>query len=453
MTNPYGWARTTPANKVEPPEAKKNNGWNDGEPAAAQYLNHWMDGLAAGAALDRERLLLSLPLINSLAMDKGVGSVAFARSTTGTYIDRYGVLRTAAINEPRFETNGLLIEGASTNLLPRSEEFDNAAWGKIGTTVVTADDIAAPDGTVTADKIDDQDAGSASYVQEGETVADDSEAHAFSAFLKQGTAAVTQIAVSYTGGSSVDGRISLTWATLAITESGPVDTFTIEILADGWVRLTIVVSNNGSGNTSSQARIFPAGQTLADTGTVYAWGAQQEKLPLASSYIPTAGSTVTRTEENPSLTIEGNIPLQADATTILLDFNLLGINSVNQNALFINGEINRAIRPVRADTDDNIWGFYGDAPMTGGVAATPGTAYRIGLRFDGTTASLWLDGVKLDEDATVDATDALGTEINLGHQNDGAHLFGHLAYLRILDSRILAPTDEEMTFLTYRGAS
>lgn len=453
MTNPYGWARTTPANKVAPPEAKKNNGWNANEPAAAQYLNHWMDGVAAGAALDRERLLLSLPLINSLAMDKGVGSVAFARSTTGTYIDRYGVLQTAAINEPRFEKNGLLIEGASTNLLPRSEEFDNAAWGKIGTTVVTADDIAAPDESVTADKIDDQDAGSASYVQEGETVADDSEAHTFSVFLKQGTAAITQIGLSYTGGSSVDGRISLTWATLAITESGPVDTFTIEILADGWVRLTIVVSNNGSGNTSSQARIYPAGQTLADTGTVYAWGAQQEKLPLASSYIPTAGSTVTRTAENCEVTIEGNVPLQADPAAIICDVSILGNigGSDLQTAVDINGEGNRRI--FANNGGDNKprfqWGSVGS--FSGTVTVASNTIFRQGMAFGGgSTFTGWTDGINVGSDAVVDVSDPLGTEIQIGSDGGSRYLYGHITNVRIYDR---APTDEEMAFLTYRGAS
>ncbi|WP_350224649.1 phage head spike fiber domain-containing protein, partial [Leclercia adecarboxylata] len=43
-------------------------------------------------------------------------SLSFARASTATYIDKSGVLRIAAINEPRFEKEGLLIEGQSTNL-------------------------------------------------------------------------------------------------------------------------------------------------------------------------------------------------------------------------------------------------------------------------------------------------------------------------------------------------
>ena len=43
-----------------------------------------------------------------------------------------------------------------TNLLPESERFDQAAWNKNVGGVITADDATAPDGTVTADRIDDQ---------------------------------------------------------------------------------------------------------------------------------------------------------------------------------------------------------------------------------------------------------------------------------------------------------
>jgi len=53
--------------------------------------------------------LLNLPLKNNLDMICGDGSVTFTRSTTGTYIDRYGVVKSAAINTPRFEKEGLLV--------------------------------------------------------------------------------------------------------------------------------------------------------------------------------------------------------------------------------------------------------------------------------------------------------------------------------------------------------
>jgi hypothetical protein len=61
--------------------------------------------------------LLDMPLNNSLVMKAGVGSATFTRASTATYVDRYGVLKTAAIDVPRFESKGYLTEGSKTNLL------------------------------------------------------------------------------------------------------------------------------------------------------------------------------------------------------------------------------------------------------------------------------------------------------------------------------------------------
>lgn len=52
-------------------------------------------------------------------------SVSFSRATTATYIDKSGVLQTAAINEPRFEKEGLLVEGQSTNYFLYSNNPSN----------------------------------------------------------------------------------------------------------------------------------------------------------------------------------------------------------------------------------------------------------------------------------------------------------------------------------------
>lgn len=52
--------------------------------------------------------------------------VTFARASTATYINKSGVLTIADIDEPRFEREGLLIEGTRTNYLRNSN--DPASW-------------------------------------------------------------------------------------------------------------------------------------------------------------------------------------------------------------------------------------------------------------------------------------------------------------------------------------
>lgn len=54
--------------------------------------------------------------------------VSFSRASTATYINKSGVLTVAGIDEPRFERDGLLIEGTRTNLLLNNT--DPSKWNK-----------------------------------------------------------------------------------------------------------------------------------------------------------------------------------------------------------------------------------------------------------------------------------------------------------------------------------
>ncbi|WP_312168749.1 phage head spike fiber domain-containing protein [Atlantibacter hermannii] len=85
-------------------------------------------------------------------------SLSFSRASTATYIDKSGVLQTAAVNEPRFEKEGLLIEGQSTNYFRYSN--DPSQWKSTGNTasalnvsVINDGNTKAPTGmfTLTAD--------------------------------------------------------------------------------------------------------------------------------------------------------------------------------------------------------------------------------------------------------------------------------------------------------------
>ena len=62
----------------------------------------------------------------------GSNLVDFTRASSGTYVGSDGLIKTATTNEARFDHNpdtleslGLLVEEERTNLLQRSEEFDD----------------------------------------------------------------------------------------------------------------------------------------------------------------------------------------------------------------------------------------------------------------------------------------------------------------------------------------
>ncbi|PNO51524.1 phage head spike fiber domain-containing protein [Aeromonas hydrophila] len=96
-------------------------------------------GMVAAAALPLPDVWA--PLTDSLRLFVGNGRevkvgddvvaryVNFSRSTTATYTDKNDDMKVAAVNEPRFERNGLLIGGQISNLIPTSTSFKNASAG------------------------------------------------------------------------------------------------------------------------------------------------------------------------------------------------------------------------------------------------------------------------------------------------------------------------------------
>jgi len=78
---------------------------------------------------------------------------SFTRNTIGTYEDSAGVIRTAAIDVPRINYTGGVLDGelaeaSITNYIHFSEDTSNGVWNVGGTTAVTAGNLTGPDGLV-----------------------------------------------------------------------------------------------------------------------------------------------------------------------------------------------------------------------------------------------------------------------------------------------------------------
>ena len=366
--------------------------------------------------------ILDLPLRNSLTMRVGAGAVTFTRASTGTYIDRFGVVKTAAANEPRFEAAGLLIEGGSTNLITNSA--DVTAWSQVRVTT-TANAATAPDGTVTADKVS----------ATGEV----------DPFISR----------TITPGGSLANR-TFTYSIWLWTDAGqPVD---VGLYLHGLTALESMTIKNvtitatpqrfevatGFGpaavSTGITVRVDLANPTQAGQ-YLFAWGAQLEEMPFATSYIPTAGSAVTRAAEICTVQAIGNLPAASSPHTLLADIDLSGDDtrtSSSQNVVRISGE---SIRNLYAKG----WGTESGASNapSGGVSQgtfSYDTVRRLGYRYSEGSLNLILDGAIIK---TGSADGATGTPnaIKLGSDGTTNHLYGHLSNLRIYDRAL---TDTEL---------
>jgi hypothetical protein len=260
------------------------------------------------------RPALNLDFANTKRLDP---RITFTRSSTGTYVDEFGVIKTAASNEARFDHDGsgnslgLLVEESRTNLFWYSEEFDNAWWTK-SRVVITANSVVAPDGSTTADTVTQDTTAGYHYVQRTTLGLATSTRYSYSVYVK--AAGQTQIALTL-GNSIVFGSptilvtYNLSTVTATVTQANAAANAVADIqsVGNGWYRLSVLgTTTSSSGNSVAEVWLLDNSGNLSFTGDgtsgIYIWGAQLEAGSFPTSYIPTSGSTATRSADVASMT-------------------------------------------------------------------------------------------------------------------------------------------------------
>lgn len=389
--------------------------------------------------------LLDMPLKNSLAMKSGVGSATFTRASTATYIDRYGVLKTAAIDEPRFEKEGYLNEGASTNLLTYSELFSNSSWIKASATLTEGQ--ADPYGTTLAFLYDETIAVATSYLYKAISLTAGT-TYTASLFVKKGTAQEVSIwfnAAFTTPSASVQIRFNFDTKSISFT-SGLISS-SFEELANGWFRLKFTFLVNVT--TTSSGFVTSAYPDINATGnTVYIFGAQLEALSFATSYIPTGASTVTRSADVLSVTQKNNLPLTNTTQpelSLLYDFDSLGLTA-NSTQVQISCGVDTTnyfyTRRYTTTTQVGLTSEYTNLTGYGSVYGQSNTLSkrRIAHSFKLGKNSIYEDGVFLTQQtqSTINLTgDLLSSPIYIGNfLNTYYWHFGHITNVRIYDKAL-----------------
>jgi hypothetical protein len=227
-------------------------------------------------------------------------------ATTTQPITRYQrQLETAAANEwPREfdpvtgECLGRSVWESRTNLLQRSEEFDNAYWTKTSATI-SANQTIAPDGALTADIIEADVDGIPGHVNRSFAFAGAS-SYTVSYFVKRtGDSAITA-ALTVSGRVAVEFNLSTLVSTTtaelsgwAVTSKGIID------VGNGWFRVTMTFLTSSSHTAETR---FGEIRELNGTRTLFIWGAQLEAGAFATPYIPTVAAQVTRVADSAVMT-------------------------------------------------------------------------------------------------------------------------------------------------------
>lgn len=192
------------------------------------------------------------------------------------------------------------------NLLTYSEDTSNYQY--IENASVTTNTITSPDNTVTADTLTSSVTGGSNtcLVQKYLAVSANTQTYTFSVFLRAGTSPTTTINMQLAGGTYQQSVATITWSSNTITSSSGGTSY-ITSYGNGWYRVGITLTNNGTNN-AAYPRVYVKDQGTSNVSgqTVYVWGWQLETGGYMNTYTPvTTTSTITRSTTWTDLTGNG----------------------------------------------------------------------------------------------------------------------------------------------------
>ena len=386
--------------------------------------------------------------------------ITFTRGSTGTFLNRQKdanndwqyFVDSASNDELRFEYDaatgeslGALIEGGSSNLLTRSEEFDHTDWTKTDSTIAV-DDTAAPDLTMSADKLEASITGSIkTQVFQAITTTSDTP-YTISAYVKRSEASFIQILFD-TIHVDNDPRVNFDLSTGTIgAQDVDIDAAAITPVGNDWFRISATVTTAGTALTTyfmlaksandirNQSNSWTAGEGL------YIRGAQVEQQEAPTSYIKTTTAPVARAADLASTPTAGSMP--SGDVTFFADVRASGINTNGVLVYDVESD-SGSIDTVFSNTGD-LRTQHGGALLELGTGFSP-PAFDIALTSvlnkSLNTIAGYIDGVQAATgDAGAPSTANPGGVIGIGNASPlaGNQIFGHIKKLKIYDKALTA---------------
>ena len=314
----------------------------------------------------------------------------------------------------------LLLEPSATNLITFSEDFNNG-WAVNQTTRV-ANAGVCPDGTNNAFNLI---ANAASGVHLLSFSGTGTNQRTMSIFAKQN--GYTRF--RFNTGSSGNGFASFNLAngTVAATGGTFFNNAKIESLPNDWYRCQMTMNSGGGTTVTIAMEDDGGGVTFTGDGTngILLWGGMLEEQSYATSYIPTAGTTITRAAE----TCNNSKPsVNSTEGVLYAEFAALADDGTMRQITLSDGTTSNTIRiQLEQSVSNAIWGI-----LTSGGANQAILQYtssditnntKVALKYKANDFAFYIDGVKV-------ATDTSGTTFSSGvitqvqfDRGDGANDF------------------------------
>jgi hypothetical protein len=385
------------------------------------------------------------------------GDLDFSRSTTKTYIDANGLIAEAPINvmPVSYEGGGcgkFNFEPQRTNLCNYSE--DHTQTNKEACT--TSGGILAPDGSMNAWKIvEDTTVDQHVCITDNPTNFSAGEVGTCSIYVKAAERTSARIWFHHITTNQY-AFVEYNLITGAFIQSGGTNAVfvdsTIVDMNDGWWRVSITGYKNVSTYSWSPA-VSPLDSNgdvtyLGDgVSGVYMWGGQSERgATEASSYIPTAGTAVTRNADGSSTTGLGSL-INSEEGVLFMEgtfgggsFKFITLNSgssINRVAIYSSGAGSISFNVKNASGNQ----FNGNIT---GIDAT--INHKIALKYKANDFAFWIDGVeKFSQQSGSTFAASTLTDLSLHDGGGGFEFFGYMKPIVVFPTSL---TDTQLAELT-----
>ena len=367
----------------------------------------------------------------------------FTRSSTATYVDSDGLIKTAKAGHARIDyldnaDGHLLLEPSRTNFIPYSEDF-NSVWVERSVTL-TANSVISPDGTQNASTLTIN--NSTPYLGDLHNIVTTGSTYTISCFVKKGTNRWVRLA-------SYSSATSGAWFDL---ENGIVGTVnstsaSIEDFGNGWYRIknTTIVSN---GNNQAFIGLSDAdgGTSSSQIGnTVHIYGAQIEAGSYATSYIPTEGSSVTRAAD--SCEGAGNSEVFNDSEGVLF-VEMAGLSNDSTYKTLTLNDNSVSDRVQISFNADSIYEAIVDGSVSKSFENSSVSDIKlfnkVAVKYKLNDISLYINGFETNTDTTATMPTGL-SQIDF-HKGDGSdNFYGKIKDIKVYNTAL---SDSELETLT-----
>jgi hypothetical protein len=395
--------------------------------------------------------------VYSVLPTDGTGDFTFTRSGNATRVNSEGLIELVSTNVPRLNyplidgvvqgCPSLLLEPARTNLATYSEQFDNAAWTKFGG-VVLANTETSPDGAINSDTLQGDSSTVQIIISQGKTLS--AGQFTSSIFAKAGTANFLELTFdNFVGASNISGVFDLSNGTTSSVGA------IIQSFNNGWYRCSLtativsgdVVGSLGYRIRPNAANIFYPNAAATNGQNVFLYGAQLEQGSYPTSYIPTSGTTATRSAE--TCNNAGDVNTFNDSEGVLMAEISALADDGTARVITINDGGSSDYIGLRYHTVSNTVRFL---IKSGGTInfdyfiTLPSTldSNKIAIKYDNTNVYLWANGIQYFQYSPITTPIGLSTldfDDSLGNDD----FYGKTKQLQYFDSAL---NDSDLETLT-----